>query len=43
MKRLFTLVLGVVVTCCLAGCNSDKDKGINKDRDKPRSGDKKAK
>jgi hypothetical protein len=40
MKRILAVLLAGALACALAGCGSDKDKGINKDRDKPRSGEK---
>jgi hypothetical protein len=41
MKRVLALVLAAGLTAALAGCGGgDKDKGINKDRDKPRAGEK---
>jgi hypothetical protein len=36
MKRLLCLVLAVVLAAVLPGCGSDREKGINKDKDKPR-------
>lgn len=37
MRRLLTALLVVLVAMPLAGCNSDKDRGKNKDHDKPRA------
>jgi hypothetical protein len=37
---LLSLLLAAVVALALAGCGNDKEKGINKDRDMPRSGEK---
>jgi hypothetical protein len=36
MKRLLSLLLMLVLVGVLTGCGGDRDKGINKDRDKPR-------
>jgi hypothetical protein len=38
MKRLAGLLLAVLLSALVLGCGSDKDKGMNKDRDKPRPG-----
>jgi hypothetical protein len=40
MKALFSLLLAAAVALSLAGCGDSKDKGINKDRDMPRAGEK---
>jgi hypothetical protein len=32
------LLLGLVMVAGTAGCGSDRDRGINKDRDMPREG-----
>jgi hypothetical protein len=37
MRRLLIVVLAALLAVPLAGCNSDKDRGINKDRDQPRA------
>jgi hypothetical protein len=42
MKRLVSLVLSAVVLAAL-GCGSEKDKNVNKDRDKPKATDAKQK
>jgi hypothetical protein len=36
MKRLTVLLLAALLSSLLAGCNSDKDKGVNKNKDLPR-------
>jgi hypothetical protein len=40
MKRFFCLLLCAFLTASLCGCGGDKERGINKDKDKPRAGDK---
>jgi hypothetical protein len=40
LKRLSVIVLAVLLAGFSAGCGGDKDKGINKNKDKPRAGDK---
>ncbi len=35
-KRLVALVLAVLVAALVPGCGGDKDKGINKERDRPK-------
>jgi hypothetical protein len=37
---VLALLLLAALTGALAGCGSDKDKGPNKDRDRPRTGEK---
>jgi predicted small secreted protein len=37
MRRLLIALLAVLLAVPLAGCGNDKDRGINKDRDKPRA------
>jgi hypothetical protein len=37
MRRLLFALLSVLLAVPLAGCGSERDRGINKDRDKPRS------
>ncbi len=36
MKRWLCILLAVVLAAVLPGCGGERDKGINKDRDKPR-------
>jgi hypothetical protein len=36
MKRLLCVLLALILAAPLSGCGGDKDKGINKDKDKPR-------
>jgi hypothetical protein len=36
MKRWLCVLLAVLLAGSLPGCGGDRDKGINKDRDKPR-------
>jgi hypothetical protein len=38
MKRLTSFLLALLLPVLILGCSGDKDKGINKDRDKPRPG-----
>jgi hypothetical protein len=40
MKRLFYLLLCVCLAVGLSGCGGSQDRGINKDKDKPKAGDK---
>ena len=37
MKRIVTFLLLVVFALVFAGCGSDKDRGVNKDKDKPKA------
>jgi hypothetical protein len=37
MKAFVSLLLAALLAVSLAGCGNDKEKGINKDRDMPRS------
>jgi hypothetical protein len=39
-KRLLRVLLASVQAGCVAGCGSDKERGINKDLDKPRTAEK---
>jgi hypothetical protein len=39
MRRLLFLLLTLVAVGSLAGCGGDKDKGIYRDQDRPRSDD----
>jgi hypothetical protein len=41
-KRALGFLLAALLALLSASCSSDKDKGINKDKDKPRAGDKTA-
>jgi hypothetical protein len=34
------LLLGLLITGLLSGCGGDRDRGINRDADRPRSADK---
>jgi len=36
MRRLLALLLLVAFTCSLVGCSGDKNKGSNRDKDRPR-------
>jgi hypothetical protein len=36
MKRILCALLALVLAGTLSGCGGEHDKGINKDRDKPR-------
>jgi hypothetical protein len=36
MQRLLCVLLALVLVGPLSGCGGEKDKGINKDKDKPR-------
>jgi hypothetical protein len=38
MKRFARLLLVLCLAGLLAGCGNEKEKGINKDQDQPRSG-----
>jgi hypothetical protein len=40
LKKLSVIVLAVLLASFSAGCGGDKDKGINKNKDKPRAGNK---
>jgi hypothetical protein len=37
MRKLLITMLGLVLLVASAGCGSERDRGINKDRDKPRT------
>jgi hypothetical protein len=37
MKRWLTVLLTVVLLGGLAGCSSEKEKGLHRDRDKPKA------
>jgi hypothetical protein len=37
VKRLLALLLGVVLALGCLGCGSDKEKGINSNRDRPKA------
>ena len=37
MRSFVSLLLAALLAVSLAGCGNDKEKGINKDRDMPRS------
>jgi hypothetical protein len=36
IQRTLLLLLALLLTAAAAGCGSEKDKGINKDMDRPR-------
>jgi hypothetical protein len=40
MKRIFLVLWTLLLTVTLVGCVGDKDKGKNKDAEKPQSGHK---
>jgi hypothetical protein len=40
MRRFLSVVLAAMLLVILAGCYGEKDKGVNKGKDLPRSGDK---
>jgi hypothetical protein len=40
MTRLLALFLAVLLALAGLGCGSDKDRGINSNKDMPRTGDK---
>jgi len=40
MKRILFVLWALLLTVTLAGCAGDRDKGKNKDQEKPQSGDK---
>ncbi len=40
MRKLLIALVAVALVLPAAGCNSDREKGIYKDRDKPRAPDK---
>jgi hypothetical protein len=37
MRSLLIAVLGILLLGATAGCTGERDRGINKDRDKPRT------
>jgi hypothetical protein len=37
MRRLTRLVAAVLLAALAAGCGSEKDRGVNRDRDRPRA------
>ena len=39
MRRLIAILLTLFAVATLSGCGGDKDKGIEKDKDRPRSED----
>jgi hypothetical protein len=40
VKPVLSLLLAALLALSVAGCGPDKEKGTNKDRDMPRSGEK---
>jgi hypothetical protein len=40
MKRWLYILLSVVLAVGLCGCGNEKERGMNKDKDKPRAADK---
>jgi hypothetical protein len=40
MKRILFVLWALLLTVTLVGCNAEKDKGKNKDAEKPQRGDK---
>jgi len=40
MRRLLAILTAVAVLCLAAGCSNDKEKGMNRDKDMPRAGEK---
>jgi hypothetical protein len=39
MKRIGALLTAALLLCLTVGCGSDKEKGQNRDKDKPRAGE----
>jgi hypothetical protein len=42
-KRIRGLVLAAIVACTIPGCSGGKDKGVNRDLDKPKAASEKEK
>jgi hypothetical protein len=39
MRRLCAVLTATLLLCLTAGCGGDKEKGQNRDKDKPRAGE----
>ena len=39
MRKMLAMLTAVLVLCLAAGCGNDKEKGQNRDKDKPRAGE----
>ena len=39
MRRLLAILTALLVLGLAAGCGNDKEKGMNRDKDKPRAGE----
>jgi hypothetical protein len=39
MRKMLAVLTAVLVLCLAAGCGNDKEKGQNRDKDKPRAGE----
>jgi hypothetical protein len=38
MRRVTAVVLAAVLAALAAGCGGERDRGVNRDRDRPRAG-----
>jgi hypothetical protein len=39
MRKMLAMLMAALMLCLAAGCGSDKEKGQNRDKDKPRAGE----
>jgi hypothetical protein len=39
MRKMLVVLTAILMLCLAAGCGSDKEKGQNRDKDKPRAGE----
>jgi uncharacterized lipoprotein len=37
MRKMLAILTAVLMLCLAAGCSNDKEKGQNRDKDKPRA------